>query len=277
MESKKLTLGCCGRPGVSEEVPPEWVGWSGQVAHPDSPQGGGGPGFFAPTGGSEREDDSNPWQPGRVDELGDLPKPPSRRANAPPATRARSLGVLKHVQGDNIDVDIEGVVLDDTGGGPSGSAKTNFQIPALSSPGYAVGHDGKITKFKGKLTWKGKLTIQTHYGDHAHADQVSCYGRGTTEEDVRAGDVTLGFHESRHQVDFVAFLQSHPLPDPPPMVVGVTPAAYEKVLHEFTKAYEEYPKQMNAESFARTDEVGFPKSLADSQRKCFVHHVLPSP
>jgi len=260
-----------GRVGEAEPLAPEWVGWSGKVTHPDSPQGGGGPGFFAPTGGSEREEDPKPWQPGRLDQVDNLPKQAPRAPNPPPPTRPRSLGTLKEVQQDNVDVKIEGEVLADGSGGPSNGAETNFEIPSASSPGFEHSN-GKITKFTGKFTWTGKLTIQTQYGTNATARDLSCYGRGTTSDDIRNGDITLGFHESRHHADYVAFLKDNPLPDPPPFTVPVKKADHEKAVKKFFQEFDAYSKRMKQSSFNDTDEVGRRKSEVPS-KGCFPHRV----
>ena len=82
--------------------------------------------------------------------------------------------------------------------------------------------DGKIVRFKGKFVWRGTIEIQTLYARGVKPDAFSCYGRGTTLGDVRAGNVTLAFHESCHRNDFIAFLKSRPLPEPPNLAVGMT-------------------------------------------------------
>lgn len=262
-----------GRVGAAEPLGPEWVGWSGKITHPDSPQGGGGPGFFAPApaGRREGEDDPNPWQPGRLDEVDNLPKQAPRAPNPPPATRPRSLGVLKEVQRDNVEVKIEAEVLADGTGGPRNGAETTFEIPAASSPGFEHSH-GKITKFSGKFTWTGKITIQTRYGDGATPRDLSCYGRGTTLEDVRNGDITLGFHESRHHADYAAFLKANPLPDPPAFTLPVKKTDHDNAVMKFFQDLEEYSKRMRQDSFRGTDEVGRHKSEV-SAKGCFVHRV----
>lgn len=108
-------------------------------------------------------------------------------------------------------------------------------------------------------------------------DSFSCYGRGTTPEDVRAGNVTLGFHESCHRNDFVAYLKAHPLPDPPKLTIGMTGSQFEEAVAAFQKAFSAYFKDMDEDSFKRTDEVGYPKSRWLRTDACFGGHVAPAP
>jgi hypothetical protein len=56
------------------------------------------------------------------------------------------------------------------------------------------------------------LAIQTNYGPNANPGDPSGYGRGTTEEDKRAGNTSLGFHEGTHGAAFQQYLRDHPLP-----------------------------------------------------------------
>lgn len=272
-----------GRAAESRRVGAEWSGWSGQVAHPDAPAGGGGPGFFAEAGGglessgapSDRGSDlPSPWQPGPYNELDNEEKPPEKPkpANAPPAVNARALGTQKSVQRDFVDVEITAAVLDDTTGGPSNGAHTEFTMPKVKAPGYDT-DKGKITAFNGKLTWKGSIDIQTLYGSGASPSVLSCYGRGTTADDVKNRDITLGFHESCHHADYIAYLGSHPLPDPPEIKKDMLATDYEDKVAKFIKAVGDYKKAMDAASEKNTDEVGHRLSQVDS-KGCY-NHLVP--
>lgn len=268
-----------GLAGELRRLDAGWHGWSGRVAHPDSPLGSGGPGHFrsaSPVGAADpgaargaREAAAE----ARTDAAIELEAPAGvpRPANLPPATQARSLGTLKSVQTDHVDVDIEGEVQADGRGGPARGAHTRVDVPRATAPGYAAA-DGKVTRFRGKFTWKGVITIQTQYGSGATARSVSCYGRGTTPADVRNRDITLGFHESCHQRDYAAYLSGHPLPAPPALSVGMTPASYDAEVQRFFDALRDYVAAMTSHSEARTDEVGHRRSDV-AARGCFAHHV----
>lgn len=274
--SRPERLACAGRPGTSISVGREWVGWTQLVAHPSAPRGGGGPGNFAPSLPLTADADSDlpsPWQPAPVGaEPLDTPAPAPKPANAPPVTSPGSLGVLKEVKNDLVDYKIEGEILADGSGGTTG-ADTSFSKVASSSPGYDS--DGvKITKFKGKFTFKGTIQIQTKYAADSTANTLSCYGRGTTDSDVKNRDITLGFHESCHRADYEAYLKANALPDPPAMSVGMKAADYDAAAAAFSAALNKYYADMKADSIKKTDQVGFTLSNANKTNSCYVH-VLP--
>ena len=85
------------------------------------------------------------------------------------------------------------------------------------------------------------------------------YGRGTTREDVRAGQTSLRFHESRHGQDFLDFLRTNP---PPTFAgkAGMTVAEFEKAMDDYGKAVKAYHAQMTQYSIKKSDCVGRPIS-----------------
>ena len=275
--------GNAGKVGKASRIGSDWIGWDGNVAHPDAPQGGGGPGYFD-TGGGEfgngavdrdaRSGRPAPEQPGPLPSGGDdaVPTAKPKAPNAPPATDVRSLGMQLEVQETHVDVKIEAEVAADGTGGPANGAFTDFTWPAMSAPQYDS-ENGKVTKFKGKLTWKGTITIQTKYGTGGKATDLSCYGRGTTPGDISAGDITLGFHENCHQVDYANYLKQKVLPNPPTLELGMEATDYDKAADDYKKAIADFRTKMEADSTKRTDEVGHKESEVDS-KGCY-SHILP--
>jgi hypothetical protein len=262
-----------GQGGTSKTQDPDYVGWLGQVAHPDSPAGGGGPGGFqrSPSPMAETPFPASDKPPGPVQFIpadSDIPSPP----NPPPATNPRSLGTLKEESSDFKDVLIKAKVVAD--GKAEAGVETSFTRPSSSSPAYTTDDDGKIDKFTGKFKWKGTIEIQTVYGSGMDATIVSCYGRGTTEDDVRNRDITLGFHEHQHQVDYVNYLSNNSLPETPDMKIGMTPEEYKAETDRFKEELANYFDTMESESLANTDEVGHHKSTWESTRECYLH-LLP--
>ena len=264
-----------GLAGETRRLDDAWEGWSGRVVHPDSPLGAGGPGFFRaayPAGAIA------PKTPGHVHfrEMDIIPVQAPvrvpRPANPPPATRPRVLRTSKRVQSALIDVDIEAEVLADNRSGPAGGAHTRVEFPRWTAPRHARPVDGNVPEFRGKFRWRGRITIQTQYGAGATARSVSCYGRGTTTSDVNARDITLGFHESCHQQDYVAYLSAHPLPEPPALQLGMPVADDEAEVQRFRRELGAYNAGLTQDSRARTDEVGHARSEVAS-RGCYVHHV----
>ncbi len=259
-----------GRVGVGRHLGRQWTGWSGHLAHPTAPQGGGGPGLFSQ---HQLEDEPaerpRPFQAQVELDSADAPVAPQ----PPPATVARSLGKLLEVSSKHVDVVIEAEILRDAGGGPEGSARTSCTHPAATAPAYKTDAEGKITRFEGKLRWKRKVSIQTRYGKGARAQDLSCYGRGTTVEDRRSGNVTLGFHEACHREDLVLYLQSHALPQPPSIAVGMSERDYTEQTEKFIKAIEQYWVDLEAFTHRRTDEVGHTKSEVERTGQCYVHQL----
>jgi hypothetical protein len=262
-----------GERGQSTQVGSEWQGWSDRLAHPDSPAGGGGPGHFArlPLGQSDG-DLPSPWQPRPTTAVPLQGSPTPTKANDAPVTVATKLGVLKHVQDDVFDVHIEAEVLGDDHGGPTKGAHTSFKGVKYTTPS-ATTSGKKIVSFTSKFVWRGTIFIQTAYSASADPNHVSCYGRGTTAEDVAARNISLGFHESCHRQDYAKYLAANKLPDPPKLVVGMTVAEFNKVNAAFEASVNAYFDKMEKESVANTDEVGHRRSTYLSNNKCFKHAV----
>lgn len=269
----QLTAG--GESGEVTKVGAEWLGWSGFVAHPNAPAGGGGPGHFAQAGPAREVggDLGSPWRPGPAQLVPMQGAPAPTSANAAPVTVARSLGMLKAAQSALLDVNVDAEVIADGAGG-SGGAHTSFSGGTQwSAPGYTPDKDRKIVRFDGKFTWRGTVILQTLYAAGARPNDVSCYGRGTTVADVRDRNITLGFHESCHRDDFVTHLTTQTLPDPPKLAIGMTEAEYRTATSTFRSALETYFKTMEKDSVAKTDEVGHRRSTWLQAKKCFRHLV----
>jgi hypothetical protein len=263
-----------GRPGTSVRVGDEWVGWTELVADPRAPAGAGGPGNFSPPMPltvNEESDLPSPWRPGPsgVEPLDTLANPPTP-ANPPPVTHPGSLGVIKVEQNNFVDYRIDAAIVADGSGGAA--TVTGFTKPDAVAPMYDT-KDGKITKFKGKFTFKGTIKIQTTYAAGSSADGLSCYGRGTTDTDVRNRDITLGFHESCHRDDYQAYLKVNALPEPPAMSLGMNSGDYDNAVLAFVAERKEYWTDMSANSVTNTDEVGFTRSTANTTHGCFVHKL----
>lgn len=260
-----------GRVGQAQRVGSHAIGWRERVAPPAAPDGGAGPGFFRsalPDGVREIDGRFDRFAPTRATNDGaEAPRP----ANPPPATEARKLGSLKMVQSGVADVAINGRIRADGTGGPARGAHTTFDIPRWTGPRLDYREDA-VHAIERKFTWRGTLTIQTRYGAGANARSLACYGRGTTTADVQNRDITLGFHESCHQSDYVAYLRANPLPEPPEIELGMTREAAEEAVHEFSKALDRYQQAMADASRMSTDEVGRRESEVASLG-CYVHQL----
>jgi hypothetical protein len=127
-------------------------------------------------------------------------------------------------------------------------ARTPFKL-IWSAPFKASG--GKITSFN----LIRKLTIQTIYGPGAPRTGPSKFGRGTTEEDIKAGKTTLGYHEGSHADELIRFLKENP---PPTFQgrVGISTSEFHKRSEKFGKEMADYEKKMKAQNVADVDCTG---------------------
>lgn len=117
------------------------------------------------------------------------------------------------------DVEVDAAVISDATWAESG---TSFSTEKwIGARAVSPRKQRTVEHFDTKFVWKMTIAIQTVYVDPKDASRVSCYGRGTTDADVRNRNVTLGFHESCHRADFVTYLTTHPLPALPKLQVGM--------------------------------------------------------
>jgi len=112
--------------------------------------------------------------------------------------------------------------------------------------------DNRITSFTPPPA-SPSISIWTDYGPGLDPGVSSAYGRGTTAEDTRLGNTTLGYHERSHSRDFLSFLAN----TAPPVfagTVGMTVTEFEAAL----SAYRNALARMARASELATDCVGTP-------------------
>jgi hypothetical protein len=255
---------------------PDWAGWQGHVAHPDAPAGGGGPGGFKragalgvdPPGPNALPNPLAPVAKSRVpdpDRGGVAAKGAAPIQNAPPTTipSKTEVKVLKTAEND-IAVYVE-ILEDGRSADPKlEGARTSFPPNSVvwKTPGYehqTVHGKSRITKVEGPAELKGTITIQTVYGPTATPDSLSGYGRGTTPEDEKSGDVTLGFHESCHRADYLNYLKANALPTFGGKV-GMSKTDFDASAQRFNAQAAAYFEKMRKDSINSTDEVGYKMS-----------------
>ncbi len=170
------------------------------------------------------------------------------RENPPPVTKASSTtvnGAVVKVRADTTDTKGKTVPADDA------LTDADFNAGKISFDEK----QGVITVVKGPPPVT--ITIQTIYGAKTKPKDLSAYGRGTTVEDKAAGDVTLGFHESCHRNDYLAYVAANALPT----FAGakdMTVDDYKAEMQRYYDAVEAYRVAMLADSDVKTDEVGSP-------------------
>jgi hypothetical protein len=263
------------RPGqsVPEESPragaasDPWVSSSGVVAHPDAPVGGGGPGFFR--GASSLGSSGDLWDavphpqapaarnlaPEVLDDKAEkLEQPAQQPAPVVAADEKKTVaGIEVTIKADKKQVK-----------GISGAhTATDFDSGAIPEAEFDL-TTKKVTKLLGP---KPTITavIQTSYGSGSSPDGRSAYGRGTTDDDKKKGNTSLGFHESCHRQDYLDYLKANALPTFTGKV-GMTPDEWTKAGDKYEKAVEDYGKKASAYSGKQTDDVGDPtKSQYDAK------------
>ncbi len=270
-----------------------WVGSNGTPAHPDSPAGGGGPGFFdtgiAGLSGNDSSIIPHPGSPvGREYQLrqGDIDKlngggvaldtnvkitETKVARNDPPATVAGTFaGAKRSSTTDEIAVTVV-VEADGTDSKRPDHAYIEMKqtndfavVPEFDVDVDKVNDKGEITQkgtgkvtLKGKVTFKPTVTLKIYYGTNVSAKSPSAYGRGTTDEDVKKLDTTLGFHEACHLADSKAYFAAvGKLPKSFPSLTFKSENDLKAAVAAYEKSFEPYFDNDRIESKAKTDEVG---------------------
>jgi len=239
-----------------------WVSRDGTVAHPDAPRGGGGSGRFHRPGNARVSptDDGlpNPFAPVPqtldpldIQQFGQQlqAKAAAKKNPAPRVTRDST----QTIHGMTVTVK-----ADATGATGITGAQTDCNDQSSGSISYAFDSHHKITSFTNTIHMSA--TIQTRYGTGS-PDDISAYGRGTTVADQQAGDITLGFHESRHRADYLNFLRNTPIPQFSG-TNGMTEQDFTQATDDYKRAWEKYFKDLSDKSVSDTDEVGNPTRSA---------------
>ncbi len=125
--------------------------------------------------------------------------------------------------------------------------------------------NGKVTAFTGPGVTE--VSIQTFYGPGENSKMESTYGRGTTAEDKKAKNTSLGFHEGSHGTDYLDFMAANPFPAFTGKV-GMKTADFEKAKAAFGKAFTAWFKKGEAFSIKRTECVGTTIDQATGSKVC---------
>ena len=144
---------------------------------------------------------------------------------------------------------------------------TSLVLDKGTTPGYEWYGKKIITKLKGPPPVINKATIQTVYNPNSKPTDISGYGRGTTTEDKKTGNVTIGFHESCHRQDFLDYIKTNVTPKFTGKVVGLTEDQYKVTVKEYFKAVDAYLNKAIKYSEQKTDEVGSPTLSQYKARK----------
>jgi hypothetical protein len=196
----------------------------------------------------------------------------AKKINPPPRTKAGKVAVtIKQPVGVVCDISVE--ILEDAFDEKAKAAGTTrcrwkddrkIDVPVReydASSGVPI--VSSVTK-GAKAT--AVLVIQTTYRKRGLETAISGYGRGTTADDIKAGDVTLGFHESCHRNDFINYLNTQKLPnfDGAP---GMVNQDFNDDWQAFMDAFLALPETIGDWSGKLTDDVGVSKATWDAHHK----------
>lgn len=189
--------------------------------------------------------------------------------NNPPVTRPRRF-TLKVQKAPHVEVALFVQVLADGVAEDSWvMGQTSFSLPRYNYPACKYTSTGQISAFNGPFEWMGAYTIQVRYASGVSPRELSCYGRGTTEQDIADGNTTLGFHESCHIVDYLEYLEITRMPELPELWVGMHIDEYHSEQKRFDSQYRVFHEGMEQFSEYRTDEVGYRQSHWKATGRCF--------
>lgn len=268
----------------TEPGPSPWISREGEVVHPDAPAGSGGLGRFRTPGslgaeGNDPFDVRHPRAPSvrfealsgeeKAAVLADGVKSNEKPRNPPPKTVPGKTVLRKLLPAFDLDVTLE-IVADDDAGTISGAKTfldgsgvelTGIGYEIVPAPGQTQPKPtDKVAALTGKVKIAGTATIKIVYGtvlgQRVRPEEEASWGRGTTPEDKAAKDITIGFHESCHRDDYVAYLSANLPIQSHSFRVGMTVAQYEAEVARIGKAIDDWFKAAETVSRTKTDEVG---------------------
>jgi len=134
-------------------------------------------------------------------------------------------------------------------------ATTHFDLQFNTQIAHNWDGNNIITSFTAPIT--PRAVIRTDYGPGASASVRSGYGRGTTTDDVRLANTSLGYHERSHSRDYLRFVAANPAPVFTG-AVGQTKTQFEAAVTTYVQAMQGYSARINRASELATDCVGSP-------------------
>jgi len=110
-------------------------------------------------------------------------------------------------------------------------------------------------------TFTASFSIQTSYLRGVTPSHQEGAGRGTTDEDVKNGNTSVGFHEGHHGDDLLTFMEENPPPTFNPDNLKFDRSfTYDKAKQQFMKELKAYATQANEYTKQQTDCVGTPEA-----------------
>ena len=110
------------------------------------------------------------------------------------------------------------------------------------------------------------LEVQTSYHATANSSDISAYGRGTTDADIKAKHISLGFHEAQHREECVRFVKTVQIPEFTGASTVMTTAEFSKKIKKFEAEHKSFSKRMQQRNH-KVDEVGYKLSQRKKDQK----------
>lgn len=172
-------------------------------------------------------------------------------------TAAAPLGTVVDLLSGNVEFSHNGfqITMQPDGTQTASGAMTHCDMQYSTQIAHQWDGHNRITSFTPPIT--PRVTIRTDYGPGSSPSVSSGYGRGTTTEDVRLGNTSLGYHERSHSRDFLQFLNANP----PPVftgAIGMTRQSFNAAVTQYVQAMQSYSARINRTSELATDCVGSP-------------------
>jgi len=194
---------------------------------------------------------------------------------APPATPVTATSPIRvgHERSDPLGkYFFEIHVLADVANDPkvTGGAVTRHDLHKSGGEWTTSGGTVTVTKWP-RVT---KLEIQTGYHSTASATVRSAYGRGTTDADILAKTISLGFHEAQHREEVIKFIKAANIPQFKHDSATIPAGEFRKKLSAFETAFTKLANQMNEKSHSLVDEVGYKLSQFKKDKTSKLHEDM---
>ncbi|HNW98475.1 MAG TPA: DUF4157 domain-containing protein [Bacteroidales bacterium] len=147
------------------------------------------------------------------------------------------------------------ITIEPDGSQSDEGAETKLSLNFTNKIGKNWDEKNIITSFTPPIT--PTITIKTNYGPLSTAASISGYGRGTTAEDKRLGNTSLGYHEKSHSRNYLKYIVNNPAPVFAGKT-GDTKKVFTDAEAKYVKALKAYVPDNERISELDTDCVGSP-------------------
>jgi hypothetical protein len=137
----------------------------------------------------------------------------------------------------------------------SGGTFTEFNVSTSPRPSFRT-TNGVVSSVTQPVV---RVSIQTKWAPGDSPSDSSAYGRGTTQDDINAGNTSLGFHESCHGADFLQYITSN-APSTYGVNIGDAADDANQATRDYSDAISAWSQAIRDYSTAQTDQVGTPGS-----------------